>query len=103
MTTQARQKMNSNRPISLVQLQLALCLWQAGLLLETRHDRSPDRLQLALEGGRVRVSARLGSSPTKVMFAGQSLNDDIYHAVRVSRRGAKISAIVDDDEAVVGE
>ena len=75
---------------------------QAGILLTTTHDRSQDRLNVALEGGRVRIELRLGSSE-KVMYAGQSLNDDIYHSFVLRRRGTKVTAIVDDDDPVVGE
>ncbi len=76
---------------------------QAGLLMSTAHDRSRDRLEVALEGGRVRIRVRMGAAPSRVVFAGQSLNDDIYHALVIKRRGGKITAIVDDDEPVIGE
>ena len=54
------------------------------------------------------MRARLGlgdpsSGASHVFFAGQSLNDDIYHAVVVRRRGGKVEVAVDDDETVVGE
>jgi len=75
---------------------------QAGLLMATASDRSADRLEAALEGGRVRVEVRLGQSSRSV-YAGQSLNDDIYHTLTLRRRGSKIEAIVDDDEPVMGE
>ncbi len=42
-------------------------------------------------------------SEERTMFAGQSLNDDVYHTVVVRRRGNRISAAVDDDQAVEGE
>ena len=38
----------------------------------------------------------------KVLFAGNSLNDDIYHTVIFRRRGSKLRAIVDDDDPILG-
>jgi len=75
---------------------------QAGLLLATASDRSADRMEATLEGGRVRVEVRVGQS-AKIVYAGQSLNDDIYHTLLLRRRGSKIEAVVDDDEPVVGK
>ncbi len=75
---------------------------QSGLLLTTIHDRSADKIDLALEGGRVKVTLQLGAQ-RKVVYIGQSLNDDMYHSVVVKRRGKKISAAVDDDEPIIGK
>ena len=75
---------------------------QAGLLLLTQHDRSNDRLRLAMEGGRVRLDITLGSTE-KTVYVGQSLNDDIYHTLVMKRRGNKIEAIMDDDDPIIGE
>ena len=38
----------------------------------------------------------------KALFAGNSLNDDIYHTVVFRRRGSKLRAIVDDDDPILG-
>ena len=52
----------------------------------------------------MRVRARMGEPGEDGLFyAGQSLNDDIYHTLALRRRGGKITAIVDDDEPVVGK
>jgi hypothetical protein len=74
---------------------------QAGVLLVTRHDRSQDKLEITLEGGRVRITLLLGLAE-KTIFVGQSLNDDIYHTLIYQRRGMKIKAIMDDDAPILG-
>ena len=38
----------------------------------------------------------------KAYYAGSSLNDDMYHTVVFKRRGTKLSAIVDEDDPVLG-
>ena len=77
---------------------------QTGTLMTTRHGRSTDRFDLVLEGARIRITAVMGGSASeKTVYAGQSLNDDIYHSVVVKRRGTKVVTIVDDDEPVIGE
>ena len=53
---------------------------QNGLLMSTRHDRSADRLEVTLEAGRVRVKVEMGQAE-KSVYAGHSLNDDIYHTI----------------------
>ena len=75
---------------------------QAGVLVVTRHDRSQDKLEVVLEGGRVKISIYMGSAE-KSFYAGQSLNDDMYHTLIYERRGMKVNAIVDDDAPVVAE
>jgi hypothetical protein len=75
---------------------------QSGVLMTSVHDRSADKMDVALEGGRVKVTLQLGSAK-KTVYVGQSLNDDIYHSIVIRRRGRKIRAIVDDDEPVIGK
>ena len=53
---------------------------QAGILVVTRHDRSQDKLEIVLEGGRVKVSIYIGLAE-KSFYVGQSLNDDMYHTL----------------------
>ena len=74
---------------------------QAGILVVTRHDRSQDKLEIVLEGGRVKVSIDIGLAE-KSFYVGQSLNDDMYHTLIYQRRGMKINAVVDDDAPVLG-
>ena len=75
---------------------------QGGLLMSTRHDRSQDRLEVTLEAGRIRVKVEIGHAERSV-FAGHSLNDDIYHTVLFRRRGTKLSVTVDDDDPMLAE
>ena len=75
---------------------------QAGILVVTRHDRSQDKLEIVLEGGRVKVSIDIGLAE-KSFYVGQSLNDDMYHTLIYQRRGMKINAVVDDDAPVLGK
>ena len=53
----------------------------------------------------MKITVQLGKSVggPKMVFAGQSLNDDIYHSFVLRRRGTKVTAIVDDDDPVVGK
>lgn len=75
---------------------------QAGVLLVTRHDRSQDKLEIVLEGGRVKISIYIGLAE-KTFFVGQSLNDDMYHTLIYQRQGLKIKAVVDDDAPTLGK
>ena len=75
---------------------------QTGILVVTRHDRSQDKLEIVLEGGRVKISISIGSTE-KTFFVGQSLNDDIYHTLIFERRALKIKSLVDDDSPVIGK
>ena len=75
---------------------------QTGILVVTRHDRSQDKLEIVLEGGRVKISISIGSTE-KTFFVGQSLNDDIYHTLIFERRALKIRSLVDDDSPVIGK
>ena len=69
-------------------IKLIVCFFplQAGVLVVTRHDRSQDKLEIVLEGGRVKISIYLGLAE-KSFYAGQSLNDDMYHSLIYQRRG----------------
>ena len=53
---------------------------QAGILVVTHHDRSQDKLEIGLEGGRVKISIDIGKAE-KTFYASQSLNDDMYHTL----------------------
>ena len=75
---------------------------QSGILLVTRHDRSQDKLEIVLEGGRVKISIYIGLAE-KSFYVGQSLNDDMYHTLIYQRRAMKISSYVDDDAPVSAE
>ncbi|XP_061699904.1 neurexin 3a isoform X3 [Syngnathoides biaculeatus] len=69
-----------------------------GLLMATTSRDSADTLRLELDGGRVKLTVNLGKGP-EMLYAGQKLNDNEWHTVRVVRRGKTYNLIVDDDVA----
>ena len=73
---------------------------QNGLLMSTRHDRSQDKLEVTLEAGRVRVDVDIGQESSN-LYAGTSLNDNMYHTVIIKRRGNKLNVVVDEDDPII--
>ncbi|XP_058843770.1 neurexin-3 isoform X32 [Acipenser ruthenus] len=69
-----------------------------GLLMATTSRESADTLRLELDGGRVKLTVNLGKGP-ETLYAGQKLNDNEWHIVRVVRRGKSLKLMVDDDTA----
>ncbi|XP_034431736.1 neurexin 3a isoform X3 [Hippoglossus hippoglossus] len=69
-----------------------------GLLMATNSQDSADTLRLELDGGRVKLTVNLGKGP-ETLYAGQKLNDNEWHTVRVVRRGKTYKLMVDDDVA----
>ncbi|XP_074145975.1 neurexin 3 isoform X22 [Sminthopsis crassicaudata] len=69
-----------------------------GLLVATTSKDSADTLRLELDGGRVKLMVNLGKGP-ETLYAGQKLNDNEWHTVRVVRRGKSLKLTVDDDVA----
>uniref|UniRef100_A0A8D0A4D4 Neurexin 3a n=1 Tax=Sander lucioperca TaxID=283035 RepID=A0A8D0A4D4_SANLU len=69
-----------------------------GLLMATTSQDSADTLRLELDGGRVKLTVNLGKGP-ETLYAGQKLNDNEWHTVRVVRRGKSYKLTVDDDVA----
>uniref|UniRef100_A0A667XGV5 Neurexin 3a n=1 Tax=Myripristis murdjan TaxID=586833 RepID=A0A667XGV5_9TELE len=69
-----------------------------GLLMATTSRDSADTLRLELDGGRVKLTVNLGKGP-ETLYAGQKLNDNEWHTVRVGRRGKTYKLTVDDDVA----
>ncbi|XP_054989117.1 neurexin 3 isoform X3 [Sorex araneus] len=69
-----------------------------GLLVATTSRESADTLRLELDGGRVKLMVNLGKGP-ETLYAGQKLNDNEWHTVRVVRRGKSLKLTVDDDVA----
>ncbi|XP_077566297.1 neurexin-3b-like isoform X10 [Stigmatopora nigra] len=67
-----------------------------GLLMAATSRESSDTLRLELDSGRVKLTVNLGKGP-EVLYAGQKLNDNEWHSVRVVRRGKNIKLIVGDD------
>ncbi|XP_061610802.1 neurexin 3b isoform X6 [Phyllopteryx taeniolatus] len=69
-----------------------------GLLMAATSRESADTLRLELESGRVKLTVNLGKGP-EALYAGQKLNDNDWHSVRVVRRGKNLKLVVDDDMA----
>ncbi|XP_072555216.1 neurexin-3a isoform X6 [Paramormyrops kingsleyae] len=78
-----------------------------GLLMATTSRDSADTLRLELDGGRVKLTVNLdcirincnSSKGPETLYAGQKLNDNEWHTVRVVRRGKSYRLTVDDDMA----
>uniref|UniRef100_A0A8C1Y8J7 Neurexin 1 n=1 Tax=Cyprinus carpio TaxID=7962 RepID=A0A8C1Y8J7_CYPCA len=73
-----------------------------GVLMATTSRNSADTLRLELDGGRVRLTVNLGKGP-ETIFAGQNLNDNEWHTVRVVRRGKSLKLTVDDLQPSEGD
>uniref|UniRef100_A0A8C1RDZ0 Neurexin 1b n=1 Tax=Cyprinus carpio TaxID=7962 RepID=A0A8C1RDZ0_CYPCA len=82
-----------------------------GVLMATTSRDSADTLRLELDTSRVRLTVNLDcdrincttSKGPETIFAGQNLNDNEWHTVRVSRRGKSLKLSVDDLATVEGE
>ncbi|XP_061914365.1 neurexin-1a-like isoform X20 [Entelurus aequoreus] len=82
-----------------------------GILIATTSRDSADTLRLELESGRVRLTVNLdcirinctSSKGPETIFAGQNLNDNEWHTVRVYRRGKSLKLTVDDLPPVEGQ
>nr|XP_029541248.1 neurexin-1 isoform X27 [Oncorhynchus nerka] len=82
-----------------------------GVLMATTSRDSADTLRLELETGRVRLTVNLDcikincttSKGPETIFAGQNLNDNEWHTVRVFRRGKSLKLTVDDLQPVEGQ
>ncbi|XP_058605430.1 neurexin 3a isoform X17 [Onychostoma macrolepis] len=78
-----------------------------GLLVATTSRDSADTLRLELDGSRVKLTVNLdcirincnSSKGPETLYAGQKLNDNEWHTVRVIRRGKSYKLMVDDDVA----
>ncbi|XP_056324858.1 neurexin 1a isoform X4 [Danio aesculapii] len=82
-----------------------------GVLMATTSQNSADTLRLELDGGRVRLTVNLDcirincttSKGPETIFAGQNLNDNEWHTVRVVRRGKSLKLMVDDLQPSEGQ
>ncbi|XP_072247278.1 neurexin-1a-like isoform X3 [Leuresthes tenuis] len=82
-----------------------------GILIATTSRDSADTLRLELESARVRLMVNLdcirinctSSKGPETFFAGQNLNDNEWHTVRVFRRGKSLKLTVDDLPPVEGQ
>ncbi|XP_043199961.1 neurexin-1-like isoform X3 [Amphibalanus amphitrite] len=68
----------------------------SGLLFATTAGNS-DRVELALSGGRIRLSLRIEDT-YKQFHEGQSLNDNQWHRVMVKRRNRDIQIFIDNEQ-----
>ncbi|XP_031813054.1 neurexin-1 isoform X22 [Sarcophilus harrisii] len=73
-----------------------------GILMATTSRDSADTLRLELDAGRVKLTVNLGKGP-ETLFAGNNLNDNEWHTVRVVRRGKSLKLMVDDQQAMTGQ
>ncbi|XP_058240458.1 neurexin 2b isoform X9 [Hemibagrus wyckioides] len=75
-----------------------------GLLVTTTSKESADTLRLELDGGRVKLTVNLDciridcnlSKGPETLYAGQKLNDNEWHSVKVVRRGKNLQLSVDN-------
>ncbi|XP_051922853.1 neurexin-2-like isoform X8 [Hippocampus zosterae] len=75
-----------------------------GLLVASTSKESADTLRLELDGGRVKLTVNLDciridcslSKGPETLFAGQKLNDNEWHTVKVVRRGKSLQLSVDN-------
>uniref|UniRef100_A0A4W5MQQ9 Neurexin 2 n=1 Tax=Hucho hucho TaxID=62062 RepID=A0A4W5MQQ9_9TELE len=75
-----------------------------GLLVATTSQDSADTLRLELDGGRVKLTVNLDciridcnlSKGPEMLLAGQKLNDNEWHSVKVVRRGKNLQLSVDN-------
>uniref|UniRef100_A0A8C2PQ34 Neurexin 1b n=1 Tax=Cyprinus carpio TaxID=7962 RepID=A0A8C2PQ34_CYPCA len=82
-----------------------------GVLMATTSRDSADTLRLELDTSRVRLTVNLDcdrincttSKGPETIFAGQNLNDNEWHTVRVSRRGKSLKLSVDDLATISGD
>ncbi|XP_041721113.1 neurexin-3 isoform X11 [Coregonus clupeaformis] len=78
-----------------------------GLLMAATSRDSADTLRLELDSGRVKLTVNLDcvrincntSKGPEILYAGQKLNDNDWHSVRVVRRGKNFKLTVDEDMA----
>ncbi|XP_071518617.1 neurexin 1 isoform X3 [Panulirus ornatus] len=71
-----------------------------GLLLATTSPQSSDKLELALQAGKLRLTVKLGDRD-KVVHAGNGLNDQQWHSVRLTRRATQITLQVDKEAPAI--
>ena len=73
-----------------------------GLIFLSKSQEVTDTLEIAMLGGQVKLSIRIGYYEKEIVI-GQSLNDDIWHSLSFKRRGNVLEANIDDEEAKKGK
>lgn len=72
-----------------------------GLLMSTvSNDKSMSHLTVSLESSRAKVSINFGEG-IRVVHIGHSLNDDMWHWMRIERRGPSIEVKLDKETQLV--
>ncbi|CAH0550489.1 unnamed protein product [Brassicogethes aeneus] len=82
-----------------------------GMLLISSTVETGDRIEIAVAAGRIRLAVRLGvkdkkkedKEKDKILLAGQNVNDNEFHTVRFSRRGANLKLQLDNQSPVRAE
>ncbi|XP_060517696.1 neurexin 1 isoform X2 [Cylas formicarius] len=82
-----------------------------GLLLISSTADTGDRIELAVAAGRIRLALRLDvkerkkedREKDKILLAGQNVNDNEWHTVRFSRRGANLKLQLDNQSPIRAE
>ena len=71
-----------------------------GLLITTTStDKSLSHLTVSLESSRAKVSLNFGEG-VRVVHIGHSLNDDLWHSIRIERRGPMIEVKLDKETQI---
>ncbi|XP_076267809.1 neurexin 1-like isoform X2 [Rhynchophorus ferrugineus] len=82
-----------------------------GLLLISSTIETGDRIELAVAAGRIRLALRLDvkekkkedREKDKILLAGQNVNDNEWHTVRLSRRGSNLKLQLDNQSPIRAE
>ncbi|CAH1169814.1 unnamed protein product [Phaedon cochleariae] len=82
-----------------------------GLLLITSTAETGDRIELAVAAGRIRLALRMGvrekkkedREKDKILLAGQNVNDNEFHTIRLSRRGSNLKLQLDSQSPIRAE
>ncbi|ENN80073.1 hypothetical protein YQE_03549, partial [Dendroctonus ponderosae] len=79
-----------------------------GLLLISSTVETGDRIELAVAAGRIRLALRVDVKEKRkedrekdtILLVGQNLNDNEWHTIRFSRRGANLKLQLNNQMAV---
>lgn len=71
------------------------------LLVATRDDSLMDKLEISLNGGRLKASLHIGLI-AKTVSTGSGLDDNLWHTVKFQRRGMSIELRVDRRDPLKG-
>ena len=86
----------SHTQAELIQLRFRTTRPNGLLMSTTSNDKSMSHFSLSLENSRAKVSINFGEG-VRVVHIGHSLNDDLWHSIRIERRGPSIEVKVDKE------